>query len=96
MAPVAITKKQPIDIRPITASDLELRRDAFLRAKATVESSGVSDGLAAAISIECISDNVAVSIRAPQIKKTADAVEPLTDAKAKRSITADPKDAAEM
>ena len=95
-APVAITRKQPIDIRPITASDLELRREAFLRAKDIVECRGVSDGLAAALSIECISDREAVSIRDPQIKNTAAAVEPLVDAKAKRSIMAAAKDAAEI
>ena len=95
-APVAMTRKQPIDIRPITASDLELRREAFLRARVIVECMGVCDGLAAAISSECISDRMAVSIRAPQRKKTAAAAEPLADAEAKRTITATAKDAAEM
>ncbi len=95
-APVAMTRKEPIDIRPITARDLELRREAFLRARVIIECMGVCDGLAAAISSECINDRMAVSIRAPQRKKTAAAVEPLTDAKAKRRMTAAVKDAAEM
>ena len=95
-APVAITRKQPIDIRLITASDLELRWEVFPRAKVTTDLCGVCDGLAPATSSECISDRPAVRIRAPQIKKTPAAVEPFADAKLKRMITAIPKDAAEM
>ncbi|MCK5174277.1 MAG: hypothetical protein KAR47_12865 [Planctomycetes bacterium] len=91
-----MTKKHPIDISPITARDLKLRRDAFLRAKLTVDRNGVCDGLAAAIRKECSSDIAAVSISAPQTKKTPAPAEPLADAKTKRRIMAPAKDAAEI
>ena len=94
-APVAMTRKHPIEIRPITARDLEVRREAFLRAKVIVELRGACDGLAAALSMECISDRAAVSIRAPQRKKTAAAAEPLVDTEAKRRMTAEAKEAVE-
>jgi hypothetical protein len=95
-APVAMTRKEPIDIRPITASDLELRREAFLKARVITECMGVCVGLAEAISSECISDRTAVSIRAPQRKNTAAAAVPFTSAKAIRKTTAAVNDAPEM